>query len=100
MKSPRLPRPRHCAGPDVQAVLLLAVQLQLLEPFLHPLPIAHLILLGKESGLGMFLGIALEHTGTDQIDGIGDRMHQCLGVIDDERACFDAPTQPGNKMLA
>ncbi len=79
--------------------MLLAVQLQLFEAFLHPLPIGHLVLLGKEGGLGVLLGVALERAGTDQIDGIGDRMHQCLGVIDDGLALFDTLTQPGDEML-
>lgn len=47
----------------------------------------------------MFLGVALEYSGTDQIGGIGDRMHQRLDVIDDEPALLDAPAQPGDKML-
>ncbi len=69
MQSPRFPWPRDRARPDVQTVLLLAVELQLLEPFLHPLPVGHMVLLGKDGGLGMFLSVALEYPGADQIDG-------------------------------
>ena len=99
MESPRLPWPRHRARPNVQTVLLLAVELQLLEALLHPLPVGHLVLLGKDGGLGMFLNVALEYPGTDQIDGVGNRMHQCLGVVDDEPPLFDTPAEPGDKML-
>ena len=38
VQPPGLARPRHFAIPDVQPAGLLAVQAQLLEPLLYPLP--------------------------------------------------------------
>ncbi|MCY1377214.1 hypothetical protein D9M69_647720 [compost metagenome] len=100
MQPPRFARPRHLTRPDVQAVVLLAVQLQLVKAFLHPLPIGDLILLGERSSLWVFLCIALEDARADQEGGISHGMYQGLGVIDDELAVLDALLQPGHKVFA
>lgn len=47
----------------------------------------------------MFLRIALEHAGTDQVGGVAHRMHERLGVVDDESPRGDSLLQPRHEML-
>jgi hypothetical protein len=42
--------------------------------------------LGQSRYLRVFLSVSLEDAGTDQVNSIGDRMHQCPGVVDDQLA--------------
>jgi len=58
MQLPRLTRSRDLACPDVQAVGLLAMQLQLLETLLHPFQLGELLLSGEDADLRMFQSIA------------------------------------------
>ena len=48
----------------------------------------------------MFLRIALEHAGTDQVGGVAHRMHERLGVVDDESPRGDSLLQPRHEMLS
>lgn len=61
MQPARLAWSGYLTRPDVQSVVLLAVQFQLFKAVLHPLPIGDSILLGERSNLRVFLCIALEH---------------------------------------
>ncbi|MCY1534477.1 hypothetical protein D9M68_698510 [compost metagenome] len=100
MQPPRLARPRHLTRPDVQTVVLLAVQLQLFKAFLYPLPIGNLILHGEGGRLRVFSCVALEHARADQKGGVSHGMYQGLGFIDDELAVLDALLQPGYEVFA
>ena len=86
-------------GPDVQAVALFAVQLELFELFLNPLPIGQLLLLGQGCDLRMFLGVTLKQAGADQIQGVVHCVDQGLGVIHDQAVRADALMQPIDKVL-
>jgi len=49
------------ARPDIQAVGLLSVDAQFLEPLLQPLPVLLVFLFGERGGLRVFLCVALEN---------------------------------------
>ena len=66
---------------------------------MHPLPIRLLVLPDQRIHLGMFLRIAQEHAGTDQVGGVAHRMHERLGVVDDESPRGDSLLQPRHEML-
>lgn len=51
-------------GPDVQAVLLLSVQVQLLEALLYSLPVCRLFFFGEDSCLRVFLCVTLKQPRT------------------------------------
>src|SRR3546814_20513404 len=72
-------------SPDIHAVGMLAMVLQSLETFLHPLPILLAFLLRQRADLRMLLRVALEYARADQVGGITHGMHQRLGIVDDEQ---------------
>ena len=57
MHTPRFTRPFDIACPDIEAVELLAIDFDLFQLLLRPLPIYCLILFDKFRDLGMFLVI-------------------------------------------
>jgi len=74
------------ARPDAQAVGLFAMDVELLEAFLQPLPVLLAFYLGKRCGLRMFLGVALENAGGDEKGGVVYGVYECLGIVEDELA--------------
>ena len=94
MQTAGFSRPGYFTGPDVQAVRLLAMQLQPLEALLYPLPVLLALLLGQRADLRMLLRIALEYAGADQVGGAARGMHERFRVVDDEPAGSDALFQP------
>jgi len=78
---------------------LLAVHAKLFEAFLYPLPVFLLLSFRQRIHMRMFLRVSLEHARADQVGGISNGMHQCLGVVDYEPPLFDTPAEPGDKML-
>jgi len=87
------------AGPDVQAVGLLAVDALLLETLLQPLPILLAFCLGKHGGLRVFLCVALEDAGADEVGGVIHGMYQSSGVVYDEFASGDGVFEPSYKVF-
>jgi len=75
------------ARPDIQAVLLFAVDAQLLEPFLQPLPVLLAGLFGEDGGLRVFLGVALEDAGGDEEGGVVCGVNQRIKCSADGAAC-------------
>lgn len=100
MQSTIFARPGDFACPDVQTIVLLAVDTEPFKVLLYPCPFGLLFLLGETGDFGMFLSIALENTRTHEKDCPRDGMHQCFRVIDDQAACLDAVSQPGDEMLS
>lgn len=82
------------AGPDVQAIGLLAVGALPLELALQPFPILLLFLLGQARDIGVFTTVALEDAGRDQVEGVGHGVDQGLGVVNDQAVRADALFQP------
>src|SRR3546814_12570974 len=79
---------------------MLAMVLQSLETFLHPLPILLAFLLRQRADLRMLLRVALEYARADQVGGITHGMHQRLGIVDDEPTRSNALLQPCHEVLA
>ncbi|OMT84869.1 hypothetical protein AQ946_05670 [Burkholderia pseudomallei] len=68
MQSTIFARPRDFAGPDVQTIVLLAVDTEPFKMFLYPCPFGLLFLLGESGDFGMFLSKALENSRTHEKD--------------------------------
>jgi len=87
------------AGPDVQAVGLLAVDAQLLETLLQPLPTLLSFCLGEHGGLRMLLRVALEDAGADEKCGVVHGMYQRFGIVEDELAGGEGMFEPSYEVF-
>ncbi|KST74621.1 hypothetical protein WS76_10935 [Burkholderia humptydooensis] len=100
VQSSALTRPCYLAGPDVESVVLLAMQTKTLKALLHPRPFGLLFLFGKPGDVWMLLGVALKDTGAYEKRGVGDRVNKCFRIVDDQPSHLDALSQPRDEMLA
>jgi len=87
------------AGPDVQAIGLFTMEAEFFKAFLQPLPVLLAFCLGEHGGFRVFLRVALEDAGADEIGGVVHRMHQGSGVVDDEFARGDSVFEPGHEVF-
>jgi len=72
---------------------------QPLETFLQPLPILLVFLFGECGGLRVFLRVALEDAGTNEVGGIVYGMHQCFGIVDNEFAGGEGMFEPSHEVF-
>lgn len=100
VQSAALTGPGDFAGPDVQTVVLLAVDAEPFKVLLYPCPFGLLFLFREASHLWMFLRITLKNPRTYEKDGPCDRMQECFRIVDDQAARLDAVSQPRDEMVS
>jgi len=88
------------AGPDIQAIGLLAMDAQFLEAFLQPLPVLLAGLLGEDGRLRVLLGVALEDAGGHEEGGVVYGVNQRFGVVEDKFTGGDGVFEPEHEVLS